>query len=181
PGPIALIGEPEDDLQAALAELDAPLEPVPAPDISAPARDRCHGGAAGVIAALVASGEPVLVAAADARARRRHLDGRLGGFALCSWAALERDPGVAAGYAHVVALDPPATAAATALAAAHGATLHLAWGEAEARFALAVLERTCELRAPAAALYRALRGGGDLGAALAATGPPAVAGRALRV
>jgi single-stranded-DNA-specific exonuclease len=181
PGAIALVGEPEDDLAAALAELDAPLEPASAPDIAALPRDRRHGGAAGIIAALVASGEPVLVVSADARARRRHLAGRLGGFALCSWAAVERDPAVAAGFAHVVALDPPATAAGPALAGAHGATVHLAWGEAEARFALAVLERTCALRAPAAALYRALRAGTGLREALAAGGPPAVAGRALRV
>jgi single-stranded-DNA-specific exonuclease len=181
PGPIVLVGEPEDAVRAALAELDAPLEPAPAPDIAAAPRDRLNGGAAGVIAALVASGEPVLVVCADARARRRHLSGRLGGFALCAWPALERDPGVAAGYVHVVALDPPATAAGTALAGAHGATVHLAWGEAEARFALAVLERTCALRVPAATLYRALRDGGALPEALAAAGPPAVAGRALRV
>jgi hypothetical protein len=44
-----------------------------------------------------------------------------------------------------------------------------------------VLERTCALRAPAAALYRALRDGAALPEALALTGPPAVAGRALRV
>ena len=59
--------------------------------------------------------------------------------------------------------------------------VHLAWGDGEARFALAVLEATGALRAPAGALYRALRGGTALPAALSATGPPAVAGRALRV
>jgi single-stranded-DNA-specific exonuclease len=140
----------------------------------------------------------VLVACADARARRRHLAGRLGGVALCSWSALERDPGLAARFTHVVALDPPPPVAATsgagdagpldalaatavALAGAHGATVHLAWGRAETGFALAVLERTCALRAPAGALYRALRDGTPLRQALAATGPPAVAGRALRV
>jgi single-stranded-DNA-specific exonuclease len=206
PEPIALAGEPEDELDAALAALGAPLEPMPAPDIAAPPRDRRQGGAAGVVAALVASGEPVLVACADARARRRHLAGRLGGFALCGWAALERDPGLAAGYAHVVALDPPAVGgpprgrgravgrgehgpaaldepalAAAALAGARGATVHLAWGLAETQFALAVLERTCALRAPAGALYRALRGGRPLRDSLAAAGPPAVAGPALRV
>ena len=181
PGAITLAGEPEGEVEAALAELDAPLEPAPAPDISGPVRDRRNGGAAGVIAALVASGEPVVVVCADARARRRHLAGRLGGFAVCSWGALERDPDVVAAYAHVVALDPPAVAAGTALAGARGATVHLAWGDAETRFALAVLERTCDLRAPAAALYRALRNGAAVPEALAATGPPAVAGRALRV
>ena len=90
------------------------------------------------------------------------------------------------GYAHVVALDPPlplaaAAATAAALGGGHGAMVHLAWGAGEVRFALAVLEATGALRAPAGALYRALRGGTDLPAALAATGPPAVAGRALRV
>ena len=59
--------------------------------------------------------------------------------------------------------------------------VHLAWGRAETGFALTVLERTCALRAPAGALYRALRSGTPLREALAATGPPAVAGRALRV
>jgi single-stranded-DNA-specific exonuclease len=187
PAPIALVGEPEDELAAALAELDTPPGgPPSSPPVVAPPRDRRNGGAAGVIAALAASGEPVLVACADARARRRHLAGRLGGVALCTWIALERDPGLTAGYAHVVALDPPlpldaAAAAAAALGGARGAIVHLAWGEGEARFARAVLEATCALRAPAGALYRALRDGTDLRTALAATGPPAVAGRALRV
>jgi single-stranded-DNA-specific exonuclease len=189
PGPIALVGEPEDDVAAALAELDAPLELAvagpgrgaePDPRPGEP-RDRRGGGAAGIIGALVASGDPVLVVCADARARRRHLSGRLGGFAVCSWSAIERDPGLAAGYAHVVALDPPLAAGRVALAGARGATVHLAWGQAETAFALCVLERTCELRAPAAALYRALRDGRGLADALAATGPPAPAGRALRV
>jgi single-stranded-DNA-specific exonuclease len=129
----------------------------------------------------VASGDRVLVACADGRARRGHLAGRLGGFDLCSWAALERDPRLAGGYAHVVALDPPLAAGRVAAAGAGGALVHLAWGEAETAFAMRVLERTCELRPPVTALYRALRDGEPLPGALAATGPPAVAGRALRV
>src|SRR5204863_475209 len=55
-------------------------------------RDRRDRGVAGTVAAMVASGEPVLVVAADARIRRRQLAGLLGGFALCSWRALERAP-----------------------------------------------------------------------------------------
>ncbi len=58
--------------------------------------------------------------------------------------------------------------------------MHLAWGPAEVDFARAVLLRDCELRAPAAAIYRALRDGGALGEALAAAGSPVAAGRALR-
>jgi single-stranded-DNA-specific exonuclease len=185
PGPIALLGEPEDAVAAALAELDAPLEPLGPPTALEPPaarRDRRDGGAAGVIAAVALSGDPVLVASADARARRRHLDGRLGAIAVCSWAALERDPALAAPYTHVVALDPPlGHEAALRLAGAHGALVHLAWGEGERRFALNVLEATGDLRAPARALYRALKAGTALPDALAATGPPAVAGRALRV
>ena len=135
---------------------------------------------------------------------------------MCSWAALERDAGLPARYAHVVALDPPLgiepparaagratagaadppllaaggaaagapdplAAAAAALAGGHGAMVHLVWGADETRFALAVLEATGELRGPAVALYRAVRDGRPLADALAATGPPAVAGRALRV
>src|SRR5205085_5483445 len=57
PAPIALAGESEDPLAAALAELDAPLDPAAAPATAQPPRDRRAGGAAGVIAALVASGE----------------------------------------------------------------------------------------------------------------------------
>jgi single-stranded-DNA-specific exonuclease len=189
PAPIALLGEPEDEVAAALVELDAPVEPPGAP-AGRPAdpkpgadgaRDRRGGGAAGVIAALVASGDPVLVVCADARARRRHLSGRLGGFALCSWAALERDPGLVAGHAHVVALDPPLGAGSLALVEGAGAAVHLVWGEPEAAFALRVAEAVLDLRAPAATLYRALRDGRALADAVGATGPPAVAGRALRV
>lgn len=182
PAPITLIGEPEDDVAAALAEFDAGIPSPPAPMTSAPGslRDRRGGGAAGIIAALVASSEQVLVVCADARARRRHLTGRLGGFAVCSWASLERDPSLAE-TAHVVALDPPTAAGHLGLAAMHGATVHLAWGEAEVRYALDVLERTHALREPAATLYRTLRHGSDLPQAVATMGSPVAAGRALRV
>jgi single-stranded-DNA-specific exonuclease len=169
PGLVAVVGEPADGgyLAAVLAALDAP------PPSASPAaegrsvRDRRDGGVAGTIAAAVASGEPVLVACADAARRRVHLDGRLGGFALASWDALERDPGVARPFRHVVALDPPAHLPAGRLAQAvpGEGTLVLAWGAQETAFALAAAERDLDLRAPLAALYRALRDGG---------GPPGV-------
>src|SRR5262249_3373160 len=108
PGTITLVGEPEDPVEAALAELESPL-PVAGATGRAPGVPpvRGGGGAAGAIAALGASGEPVLVACADARRRRTHLDGRLGGFALAAWSAIERDPRLLDRFAHVVALDPP--------------------------------------------------------------------------
>src|SRR4051794_39395725 len=63
PGPIALVGEPEDPFAAALSELDAPppggARAPGGPEIASVPRDRRRGGAAGVIGALVASGEPV--------------------------------------------------------------------------------------------------------------------------
>jgi single-stranded-DNA-specific exonuclease len=190
PEPIRVIGEPADFAAAVLAALAAPAEPAEpvGADRSRTVRDRRGGGIAGTVGALVASGEPVLVACADSAARARHLDGRLGGFALCSWAALEREPGLAAPFAHVVALDPPLGIRPDELPGA--GLVHLAWGEPETRFALAIAERDLDLRAPLAALYRALRDGGgadgrSLETALRGPGPvprpAALAGRLLRV
>jgi single-stranded-DNA-specific exonuclease len=206
PAPIELVGEPEDPVARALAELDAPLPaaamplaelgaPLPAagrtmaglgaplPVAGAPMAprgapsDRRGGGIAGTLAALVASGEPVAVVCADAPRRRAHLDGRLGGFALTDWAALERATGLLAGYAHVLALDPPAAAGQAALA---DERFVLAWGEPETAFALRAHEAGYDVRPVAAAVYRALREG-DLAAAVGAAPSPGAAGRALRV
>jgi single-stranded-DNA-specific exonuclease len=178
PAAIELVGEPEDGVAAALAELEAAL-PVAGATARAPGvpRDRRGGGAAGTIAALVASGEPVLVACADARRRRGHLDGRLGGFALASWPSIERDPALLDRYAHVVALDPPAAETQAALV---DERFTLAWGDAETSYALRAHEAGYDLRPVAAAVYRALRDL-PLDAAVAAVFAPAAAGRALRV
>jgi single-stranded-DNA-specific exonuclease len=167
PAPIEVVGEPADPVATALA---ACQDGVAAQAPALGGRDRRGGGIAGVLGALVASGEPVLVVAADATARARHLEGRLGGFALASWAALERDPALAAPYAHAVALDPPP--GGEGLELPDGVRLHLAWGEAELRYAF-------ELRTPCAGLFRALRADPALEPAVAAA--PHAAGRALRV
>ena len=192
PAPIELLGEDGRYLERVLAELSVPLEP----------RTRCFGrrevcdrrgrGIAATVAGLLASGESVLVLAADAPARARHLRERLGGFALCSHAALARTPGFAAGRDHVVVLDPPASRAEhdRALAGDPAQATHLAWGEPELRFALHIHEREYALRASLAALYRVLRDHGGvegegLEAALRGDGPqprsPASAGRLLRI
>jgi single-stranded-DNA-specific exonuclease len=152
-------------------------------------RDRRGGGLAGTIAALVHTGEPVLVVCADALARRRGLSGRLGGFAVCSYDALAQDPGLAERAMHVVALDPPSHPEHEALLrcpgdgcgpGAHPGFIHLAWGDAELRFVRDVLDRDLALRPSLAGAYRALRDGlgvvGALGSRSAAT-----AGRMLRV
>jgi single-stranded-DNA-specific exonuclease len=180
PAPIELVGEPEDDVEAALTELAAAL-PAAGAASRAPGvpRDRRGGGPAGTLAALVASGEPVLVVCADAPRRRRHLEGRLGGFALVAWHALERRPSLLDGYAHVVALDPPVADAHAALV---DERFTLAWGEAETSYALLAHEAAYDLRPVAAAVYRALRDAAPtLKEAVAAAPSPAAAGRALRV
>lgn len=184
PAPIAVVGEPDDFLTAALAEMQAPLEasPPPAPVRPAPV-DRRDRGVAGTLAALAASGEPLLAVCADVPARLPGLAARLGGFALCSWHALERDPSLAAPYVHVVAIDPPAGRAALAHVTV------LAWGTPELHFARQIHEREYRLRDPLAALYRALRDAGGAqgehlatllrGEAPARSAP--LAGRLLRV
>lgn len=192
PAPIVVVGEPVDYLAVAMDELRRSLEPAAAQSRAAAAladgarvRDRRGGGVAGTIGALVASGEPVLVVAADALLRARHLSPILGGFELCSHEALQRDPGLARADAHVVMLDPP-----VGPITAHGAMTHLAWGPAELRFAHHIHERQHDLRASLTATYRVLRdAGGAAGEELEALlrgdpqspRPATLAGRVLRV
>ena len=122
------------------------------------ARDARGTGIAGLLADLVAAGEPVLAIVAHAPHRARALRGRVGGFAICSWAALEDAPELAAPFAHLVAVDPPGDPGALALLEQGAGRAHLAWGEQELRFARRVHEWNFALRDPLAALYRALRG-----------------------
>jgi single-stranded-DNA-specific exonuclease len=145
-------------------------------------RDRRATGLAGTIAALVHTGESVLVVAADGPARVRQLTGRLGGFAVTSWDALERDPAVADGYHHLVALDPPLHPDQEAILTAGDPTrmAHLAWGEPELRYSRDVLDRDTALRPALVGAYRALRDGSALDAALAHR-PAHAAGRLLGV
>ena len=187
PPPIRLVGEPEDYLTTAFAELHRPAHEIAARprDLRAPVRDRRGSGIAGTIAALVHSGEPVLVVAADAALRLRHLQPILGGFDLCSHEALQRDPSLAARDAHVVMLDPPAGPLRT-----HGRMTHLTWGQPELRFAEQIHEREYALRASLTATYRALRAAGEaageelemlLRGDTKTPRPAALAGRVLRV
>jgi single-stranded-DNA-specific exonuclease len=193
PGPLLLLGEPVPFFDALLAELDAPLEPWP-PASPRPTRelvDRRELGLAGTLGDLAAAEGRLLVVCADARRRHRGLANRLGGFALCSYAGLEHDPGLGERFQHLVAIDPPAHAHHHALLRSCGEGFaHFAWGSPELRFAEQINELEYGLRAPLAALYRALRDrpgatGEELGAVL--RGDPrqprsaSLAGRALRV
>lgn len=173
PPPVEVLGEPRDYLAAAVAARDAAVasEPAPLPTGSpGPSRvvcDRRGHGLAGILGDLVASGESVLVLAADAQWRADALAGRVGGFSLASHAALEHQPELATPFTHLVALDPPAIADEDArMRSGHaGSFCHLAWGEAELRLSRHVLYREYDLRAPLAALYRGLRGEGRVGGA----------------
>jgi single-stranded-DNA-specific exonuclease len=192
--PIEVVGEAADFLTLALAELDRPL---PRPDPAQPLHTRTEvdhrgKGIAALITLLLATGEGVLVVAVDAAARHRHMSGRLGGFALTSYDALERDVDLAAGFPHVVLLDPPTSeialiCATTADPLAPAQRLYLAWGPAELRFAAHTHEQEYGLRDSLAACYRSLRDcGGAAGRELEAVlrgeaRSPEHAGRLLRV
>ncbi len=197
PPPIQVLGEAGAFLPRVFAELDRLLSGQATPRLLHERRELDHRskGIAALITLLLATREPVLVVAADAVARHRHLRSRLGGFALASYDALERDGDLTDPFAHVVLLDPPTSASARARAAianplAGLQRIYLAWGPAELRFAAHTHEREYGLRDSLAASYRTLRDrGGAVGRELEtalrgeASQPqsPEHAGRLLRV
>jgi single-stranded-DNA-specific exonuclease len=183
PPPIEIRGEPATWMDGVLAQLDSPLLEAVGQSVAGDGEVVAAGGPAvagsgdvvvgtrevvdsrgrglaGTIGAVVAGGEPVLVVCCDVPRRLRALEARLGGFALCSYDTLERDPALAAPFAQVVALDPPICAAHERALAAGTGHAHLAWGDPELRFAQQIIELEYGLRAPLAALYRALRDAG---------------------
>jgi single-stranded-DNA-specific exonuclease len=164
PAPIQIVGAPADYLERAFLELDSdPTRRLRAPKgPQRHLRDRRGRGIAATITELVATTEPVLVVSAAPFERAQHLSGRLGGFDLCSYQALERDHAISAAYTHVVLLDPPSSEdqLARARAGRSAAFYHLAWGEPELRFALHIHGRELQLRDSLADCYRALRDGG---------------------
>ena len=143
-------------------------------------------------------GGPVAIASArlaDSAALALAELGQAGrGVALADWAALVRTPSMAAGFEHVVLIDPPPFPHLERLALparaggnGHGpGFLHLAWGEAEVELALRVHAEEWPLRPTLVALYRALIDPGrDLREALQGVAghprSPEVAGRRVRV
>jgi single-stranded-DNA-specific exonuclease len=203
--PIEILGEPSEYVPAALAEVDAPVTGIARGQGDAPATaeaqprrvvlDRCGESPLAVLTDALAGGGTVLAVCADVSRRIEGLSTRTGGFALCSYHALEREPALAERFAHVVALDPPAAAGAHLVLrgrpdAAEGGYVHLSWGEAELRFAEQMHELEYGLRASLVTLYRGLRelgraAGGELERLLRGDGPhgrPArLAGRLIRV
>jgi single-stranded-DNA-specific exonuclease len=208
PGPIEVLGENAQYVVAALEELDRALEEpdraLEEPDGStqktegienneAPGRvvlDRRGEGSLAVLADAKAAGGGVLAVCADVGRRLDGLSARIGGFSLISHQGLESAPEVAARYSQIVVLDPPAAASHAALEAAGSGFTHLAWGDAELRFAQQMHELEYGLRTSLVALYRDLRSrdgvaGEELERLLRGNGPhgrPArLAGRLIRV
>jgi single-stranded-DNA-specific exonuclease len=115
-------------------------------------------------------------------------------FALIDYTTIARDPAVLGRFTHVFALEPPPGPRLLATLREHAAGkqcfLHLGWGTAELELAGMVLEQEYGLRAPLAAVYRALSASPSAQAAhleelLAGDGrhprSPALVGRCLRV
>ena len=165
-GAVELVGRPADDLEAVRAALLVPPQSNAEQGCEASREllDRRGSGVAGALGALTASGESVLVIAANEKPRRSQLEGRFGSFALTSWDLLLADESLCGRFMHLVALDPPPSERAEALLGigAEGTFAHQLWGPAELRFSLDEIERNANLRASLAELYRALRDCPDL-------------------
>lgn len=173
PSSCAVVGEEPWVVALGRERVGAPRRSAPAADACRAVRDRRGQGFAGLAGQLLSSGEHVLVVCAHLARRREALVELLGGLAhvfgsepqgaaLCSWDDLGRDPALAAGFQHVLALDPPSGRWGEDLlgslpSRAPDSFSHLAWGPVEAGFALAVAESELDLRGPLTQLYRQLR------------------------
>ncbi len=163
PAPIEILGEPQDFLEHVFAELDLPPagEDTGGPwgpvGLERTVLDRRGESALAVLGDAVAGGGDVLAVCADVPRRIDGLGERVGGFALTSYTALERDPWIVESYGQVVALDPPASDGDSGLLRAGCGFAHLAWGEPELRFAEQMHELEYGLRTSLVALYRSLR------------------------
>ena len=191
PPPIEVIGEEPDFIAAVLEELDTLRDAGP-PD-ARPGRvvlDRRGESPLTVLADARAAGGAVLAVCADVPRRVGGLAARAGGFSLACHHAVEREPALVDGFAHVVVLDPPAAGHAERLLRAGSGFTHLAWGAAELRFTEQMHELEYGLRTSLADLYRGLRQrqravGEELERLLRGEGPhsrpPRVAARLIRV
>jgi len=152
---------------------------------------RPRSSPAAVVRELASSGSGEVLALVADRGRRVALGGD--GVVLADGATLEADPDLASGFEHVVLVDPPAFALHEDLATrptADGGYAHLAWGAAEHRFALAMLDEQLARRTVLITMFRDLReagesSGSELLAALQGSGPhprsPETVARCLRV
>jgi hypothetical protein len=206
--PIEVLGEDGDYLGAVLKEVERGPGPARVTNGERPGESEAAAGQSAlpannrlsldrrgesqlaVLADAIAAGGGVLAVCADVGRRLGGLASRTGGFSLISYHALEREPAHALGFAQVVALDPPACAVQAGLLAHGKGFAHMAWGEAELRFAQQMHELEYGLRSPLVALFRSLRArervvGEELERLLRGEGPhsrPArLAGRLIKV
>jgi single-stranded-DNA-specific exonuclease len=145
---------------------------------------------AAVAGELASSGESVTAVCADAALRAGMVRD---GLVLADYAEIERSPERCRDFTHVVLVDPPAFAQlehALDCSTHEGGYLHRAWGEAEWRFSLAVLDEQFARRPILIACFRDLRdtaeaSGEELRRALLGSGPhprsPETAARCFRV
>lgn len=149
---------------------------------------RPRSSAAAVVGELASAGDGKVLAVVACVERRAALAGD--GVTLADAAALEAAPELAAGFEHVVFVDPPQFAQVERLATAGQGYVHLAWGDAEHRFACAMLDEQLARRKALIAAFRDLREAGEasgeeLRAALRGSGrfprAPTTAARCLRV
>jgi single-stranded-DNA-specific exonuclease len=192
PAPIDVLGDRETYLDTVFDELDRSVElngRAGAPT-SRTVLDRRGQSPLTVLADASAAGGGVLAVCAEVSRRVDGLKARSGGFALTSYSALERDPSLTGRFAQLVALDPPSGLAAQELLRGGFGFTHLAWGEAELRFAEQINELEYGLRASLVTFYRSLKlrgrvAGEELERLLRGDGPhvrPArLAGRLIRV
>jgi single-stranded-DNA-specific exonuclease len=195
PGSLRELGEGRPFWECVRAAFERDPAAAPQPVASGSITDRRGAGFAGVAGDLLSSGESVLVTVADVPRRRASLEALVAGMAegdlvVVSWSTLEADAQAAAGFGHLLALDPPPGGIADPLLrlAPSG---HAAWGPDEAAFALAVWRAGLELRPALTEGFRALRAAArdasasELETALAGRGAyprtPACCGRVLRV
>jgi single-stranded-DNA-specific exonuclease len=189
---IEVLGEDRGYLAVVLEEVDAePLQgerPVRASGRKT--LDRRGESPLAVLADSMAGGDPALAVCADIPRRLAGLGSRIGGFSLISYHALERDADAVLRFPQIVAVDPPASAMQAALLEAGTGFTHLAWGDAELRFAQQMHELEYGLRTSLVALYRELRtrervAGEELERLLRGEGPHGrsarLAGRLIRV
>jgi single-stranded-DNA-specific exonuclease len=192
PAPIEILGEPRDYVRAVVAQMQAPIEggAMPAAAGARTVIDRCGESPLAVLCDALAAGGPVLALCADVPRRALGLGARVGGFELACHQAIAAEPELTHRFAHLVVLDPPAAQTEGALLLAGEGFTHLAWGEAELRFAEQMHEQEYGLRGSLVALYRALRdrervAGEELEQLLRGDGPHGrsarLAGRLVRV
>jgi single-stranded-DNA-specific exonuclease len=192
----------------------------PADDQPRRAVVRHSSSAAAILAELVSSGERVLALTADASRRAALAAGAAGlarfaagsavvacgrcagesiagvggrsdaGLVVSDYAALELVPKLPDAFEHVVLVDPPSSSLLQRTAGSGAGYLHPAWGRAEQRFALDVLDDQLGLYGHLRALYLAFSGAAHLEGepfqvALRGQGrhprSPELAGRCLRV